>query len=238
MTPSFPRRLLSALFPPDARRRLCELAGNDRYSHPALNDLDTRIAALIPERNLSFIELGANDGFTQSNTYYLERFRGWRGILIEPIPELYERALARRPKARVFNAACVPFDFDQPTIPMTYCNLMSVVQGSLQDDKLEADHLRIGREIQHVQSYEIDVPARTLTSIIEEAGMRSVDFLSLDVEGFELDVLKGLDFERYAPRFMLIEARFKAEIDQFLGERYQVTAQLSEMDHLYVRSGK
>lgn len=230
------RRTLSRSFPVESRRYWCELIGVDHYSHPALHNLDRRIAALIPERNLRFIELGANDGFTQSNTYYLERFRGWRGILIEPIPDLYRRALERRPNAAVFNAACVPFDFDQPTVQMTYCNLMSVVRGSLRDDQMEADHLRVGREIQNIESYEINVPARTITSIIEEAGMHPPDFLSLDVEGFELSVLRGLDFERFAPRYMLIEARFKRDIDQFLGERYQVIHQLSDLDYLYARA--
>jgi hypothetical protein len=60
-----------------------------------------------------------------------------------------------------------------------------------------------------------------------------IDFLSLDVEGFELNVLKGLDLRRYRPRFLLVEARFRAEIDLFLLPRYEVVAELSEHDVLY-----
>lgn len=223
------------LFSLNNRRRLWELMRDDRYSHPALYDLDRKLAHYLPERNLTFVELGANDGFTQSNTYYFERFRGWRGVLIEPVPELYERAKRRRRRAKVFNAACVPFDYQGSTVHMTYCNLMSVVQGALHSSAQELEHIRVGSEIQQIRTYELDVPARTLTSILDEALVRQIDLLSLDVEGFELDVLRGLDFDRYAPRFMIIEARFKDEINAFLVDRYEVVEQLSVHDYLYCR---
>ena len=71
------------------RRRLYEVLGSDRYSRPAQRQMDRCLEQYLPYKNGFFIEVGANDGFAQSNTYYFERFLKWRGILIEPIPELY-----------------------------------------------------------------------------------------------------------------------------------------------------
>ena len=60
-----------------------------------------------------FVEAGANDGHLQSNTYYFERFKGWTGVLIEPIPELYNRCVRERPRSRVLNYALVPDGYPQ-----------------------------------------------------------------------------------------------------------------------------
>ncbi len=77
------------------------------------------------------------------------------------------------------------------------------------------------------------MPARTLTSILDQHLIQRIDLLSLDVEGFELDVLKGIDFDKYKPCFMLIEARFRDEIDSFLKPLYEPITELSYHDVLY-----
>ena len=71
--------------------------------------------------------------------------------------------------------------------------------------------------------------------MIEAYGSPQIDLLSLDVEGFELQVLKGLDLERHGPTWMLIEARYRDEIDSFLGTVYEVVDELSYHDVLYRR---
>jgi hypothetical protein len=53
-----------------------EFAGSGRYSRPALNDLDNKLNRYLTRRHGVFIEAGANDGSTQSNTCYLEKFLG------------------------------------------------------------------------------------------------------------------------------------------------------------------
>lgn len=54
--------------------------------------MERTLARHLPEHGGFFVEAGANDGYTQSNTYWLERFCGWEGILIEPIPALAKHA--------------------------------------------------------------------------------------------------------------------------------------------------
>jgi FkbM family methyltransferase len=217
----------------DGLRTVLEFAGIDRYSHPALNGLDYKLAKYLNCRNGFFIEIGANDGFTQSNTYYFEKLRGWHGVLIEPIPSLYKQAVRRRVHSRVFNCACVPFGYTDTHVKMIYSNLMSLVEGALHDPAAEASHIACGNTVQNVQSYEILVPARTLTSILDECKVSHIDLLSLDVEGYEVDVLRGLDFSRYPPQYMLVEVHFRDELEALISDRYECIERLTDLDFLY-----
>lgn len=215
------------------RRKLFELLGLPRYSRPALNDIDRKL-----ERHLSFdggyfVEAGANDGYAQSNTYYLERFRGWSGVLVEPLPELYGRCVRERPRSKVFSCALVARDYEPTMVPMLTAGLMSLVRGAQKSPEADAEHCRQGARIQNTEVSEIEVPARTLTSVLDEAGAGRIDLLSLDVEGYELDVLNGLDLSRYRPRHILVEARFREEIDALLLPSYDVVDELSHHDVLY-----
>jgi FkbM family methyltransferase len=202
----------------------------------SLNELDFQLRPYLNFRRGFFIEAGANDGISQSNTLYFEKYRGWKGILVEPIPELAARCRVNRPNCIVENFALVPFDYKESHVEMRYCNLMSLVKGSMKSEEADLMHIQEGCKIQDIDSYELKVPARTLTSILEANSVGKIDLLSLDVEGFELDVLKGMDFERYRPSLMLVEARFRDEIDSFLKPFYEPIAELSHHDVLYRRN--
>ena len=220
------------------RRKLFEAMGSDRYSRPALNNLDRKLEKYLNYRQGFFIEVGGNDGYKQSNTYYYERFRDWTGILVEGIPALYEKCVLERPKAQVFNCALVENGFPESHVTMKYANLMSLVQGAQKSDHAEENHVnkwleREQKKKTNSKSYEIQVPARTLTSILDECQVDGIDFFSLDVEGYELNVLKGLDLNKYRPKYMLIEARYKAEIAAYISEYYEEIDQLSHHDFLY-----
>ena len=216
------------------RRSVCESIGIAKYSRPALNSLDVKLEKYLKYKNGFFIEVGANDGFAQSNTYYFEKLRGWQGILVEPIPKLFEKCYKLRRKSRVFNCALVSSNFTDTHVKMKYANLMSLVEGAMSDAEKEAEHIENGLRCQKIdKSYTIDIPVRTLTSILDECEVKEIDLFSLDVEGYELNVLKGLDFERYRPKYMCIEARFRKEIEEFIRPYYKVIDELTELDVLY-----
>jgi FkbM family methyltransferase len=218
------------------RRIIFEIFGVSRYSRPALNDIDRKLEQYLDFKEGFFIEAGANDGYIQSNTYYLEKIKSWSGILIEPLPLQYERCVKERKKSIVFNCALVPFDYRDDNVKMLYSNLMSVVQGARKTETLDQDHVIKGAELQSDVDdiYSLTVPARTLTSILNEVGVEAIDFFSLDVEGYEIDVLKGLDFDKYRPKFILIEQNFPEEIGDFLTSiGYDELDRLSDKDILY-----
>jgi FkbM family methyltransferase len=216
---------------PWQRARLFEALGSRRYSRPALFDMDTRLEALLPKRGGVYLEAGAHDGYTQSNSYYLERHRGWSGVLVEAVPELYERARRRRPRSRVFNCALVGPDHAGEVVEVEFGDLMSVV-GS-------PGHAAQGLEVAGRAPYRVSVPARTLSSVLDEAGVSHFDLLVLDIEGGELEALRGLDFERHSPDHMLIEMleleRMRGAFDELLHGRYESVDALSPYDVLYRR---
>jgi FkbM family methyltransferase len=219
------------------RRSAFERLGSDRYSHPAYDDLDRKLANYLPERNGTFVEAGAYDGYWSSNTYWFERFRDWSGVLVEPVPEMAEAARRERPRSQVFQCALVAPDCGHARVSLLFGGTMSLLLGEANGD--EADHARTGAKMEGRETFRIDVPARTLTAVLDEASITDIDLISLDVEGFEADVLRGLDLRRHAPRFLLVEMlrpeQSRPIIEAILGPRYEHEAQLSSRDHLYRR---
>lgn len=205
-------------------------------SRPALNGLDEKLAKYLSFRRGYFVEAGANDGYAQSNTYFLESSKGWTGLLVEGVPELATACKARRRRSTVVNCALVADTFAGDTVSMQYANLMSIVEGARGDRDSDQEHIELGLSVQHLeQSYTLDVPARTLSAILEELGSPSIDFLSLDVEGYELSVLQGLNLERHRPRFMLVEEWSHEEVGGYLClAGYRLLEQLTYHDYFYV----
>ena len=138
-----------------------------------------------------FVEVGANRPLEGSQTWHLEE-RGWSGILVEPQPRLADE-LRRTRKARVFAAAC--------SSPKNAGQRMRLhLAGAL--SSLDRDRMAPGARPEGV----IEVPVRTLDDILREArAPLPLDFLSIDVEGHEIEVLRGIDLPHWQPRLVLLE---------------------------------
>ena len=217
-------------------RKPFELLGIDRFSRPSLRNLDSKLEDYLNFDNGVFLEIGANDGFTQSNTYYLEKFRKWEGVLIEPIPKLYKKCKRERKNSEVFNYICSNHENSGKYKSIRYAGLMSQVSGTLKDQKDENYHIEDGVALQNLkQSYSIDIKCLTLSEVIDKSSYSKFDLISIDVEGHELSVLQGLDLERHAPTFLLVEVwdENKKIINKYLEKKYVVIDKLTERDILY-----
>lgn len=192
-----------------------------------LDELDRKLAPFVPADTGTFVELGAYDGLNQTNTLWLER-RGWRGVLIEAVPDFAAACRRHRPLARVVNAACVGRDHPGGEVELHQVGLMSLVDGAREPADQEA-WIRRGEEVQKIARTTCRAPARTLSSILDELGVGQVDLLSLDVEGFERQVLDGLDLARHAPTLMLVEdSKAGGLLDHIVALGYELVEVLNE----------
>ena len=217
--------------------RLASLLGLSKaHLKKSLNGLDDKLEKYLDFENGIFIEAGANDGVSQSNTYYLEFAKGWTGLLVEAVPDLARKCASVRKNAITENTALVDRNFRKPTLKLFYANLMTVAEG-VWEESLIKKHVQDGLEVQHIDaSYEIEAPAATLRSLLEKHRFSHIDFFSLDVEGYEMKVLDGLDLDIFRPVYLLVESRTPEPLERFLTSKgYRFVETLSQWDYLYRR---
>lgn len=164
-----------------------------------------------------FIEVGANDGITQSNTYLLEKKYNWSGILIEPSSNIFELLCSNRPKSICYNCALGAFSENNTYIEGDFDGaLMSSVGG------------------QRLKRSDIHRPIlmRSLQSILEEINIFHINLFSLDVEGYEYQILQGIDFNKTTFDYLLIEI-YLSEYDQIVSFLEAKGYELIEMFSMY-----
>ena len=166
-----------------------------------LMGLDLKLKEYLNTPNGFFIEAGANNGIDQNNTKIFEDLFGWKGLLVEPSISAYEVCKQNRPNSIVINAALSSKD-DIEIVGDFDGHLMSSINGKRRNNTNNM----------------VTIKTKTLTSILKEHDIKNVDFISLDVEGFEFDVLRGFDFNIWQPSYILIEINGDAKtfIDPYL----------------------
>lgn len=137
-----------------------------------------------------FVDVGAYHPSHGSQTFDFEQ-RGWTGVLVEPQPSLAENLRQHR-SAKVFAEACSSRRNSGRSMTLHLAGGHSSLHGKLNLAEFKPHGA-------------IEVPTRTLNEILIDAGASRIDFVSIDVEGHELDVLDGFDLARWKPRLILIE---------------------------------
>ena len=170
--------------------------------------LETALKEFLDFRNGFFIEVGAHDGIFQSNTLSLEKDLGWTGILIEPSISAYLDCVKNRPNSKCINTALTSF-LKYEKKKFAYGDFNSSPMSSIAGIRSGHSIIQNIKDYLKKKFYNQLVPASTIPMqlILEKLEINKIDFLSLDVEGFELEVLNGIDFTRYRPKYILIEVR-------------------------------
>ena len=156
-----------------------------------------------------FVDVGAHDGKTFSNSLYFEEQHNWQGICIEPNPLVFPQLAACR------RAYCVNTGLGDKNDSLEfwkvngYSEMLSGFGEFYNDEHIE----RIHREIdQYGGSLEkLSIPVQTLSHLLKQYNFSKIDLLSIDVEGAELAVLKGIDFDKTSISVIVAECNYEDE---------------------------
>ena len=212
-----------------------------------LGGLDIKLEKILGEsffKKCFYIELGANDGVSQSNTFFIEKKYKQFGLLIEPIPEIFTKLKKNRSCKNIFVQKVITnFENHETKSKLLYTKhnngLMSV--------NLSDENSFFCNEIQEFQNGTLgekwssrkngivisELESSSLQSILDDNNIRKVDLFILDVEGSESSVLNGIDFNKTEFEYILIETKNLTKIQEILNNKFILTNKLSKHDYLF-----
>jgi FkbM family methyltransferase len=177
-------------------------------------------------RNGVFVDVGAHDGISFSNTLTFEREFGWTGLCIEPNPDVFPLLIENR-SAVCLEIAIAKGEGRLPFIKADgYAQMLSGLSQSMDTRHRE----RIAREAkEHNTSHSVmEVDVRPLASVLSEHRISEVHYLSIDTEGNEADVLESIDFQAVMIHVITVEANYneaRDELDAILFRRFDLVGQ-------------
>lgn len=184
----------------------------------------------------TFIEIGAHDGLNISNTWFFEKKLGWTGICIEPRLSAYEKLIKNR-ECICINGAITPLE---GYVTFRECEgewvqLLSGIESNLINfakDLIEREVNKGAGSCKSTQVY-----GYVLNNLLEKYNFLEIDFLSLDIEGGELEVLKSINFNKFHFRILAVENHFdKKDMEAFLKSNGFIFAQRVGLDDIYVNT--
>lgn len=148
----------------------------------------------------TFVDVGAYDGIIGSNSLFFEKWRGWSGVMVEPVASQRARAEQQR------SFPCLPYAVAAEN---GHASFMAVTEGYTQMSGLVDQYdtrmlARVRADPRHTEEM-ITVETRTLSAILTEAGILHPDVISLDIEGGELAALEAFPFAQHRVQVWAIE---------------------------------
>jgi FkbM family methyltransferase len=141
------------------------------------------------KRDGYFIEIGASDEIELSNTYLLETMYNWKGICVEPIPRRYNLLCKNRPNSICYDYAV--YSESNKQVIFDIANTYDLLSGI-------SSHIDCHTHMVNKNKLEITVTTITFNDLLEKSNAPSfIDYLSLDTEGSEFEILNSVDFQKY-----------------------------------------
>ena len=175
--------------------RLFSQVGQDSYV------LDRYFRAFIGG---TFVDIGAHDGITFSNTYFFERYLGWKGMCFEPLPSAYELLKQNR------SSICMPFAICDYDGIGNFCDVEVENDGKMLSGLTHYYDPRHMERINNALIFRanIDVEVRSLNPLLREHRFERINYLSIDTEGSELSILNDIDFKSVVVDIISVENNY------------------------------
>ena len=180
-----------------------------------------------------FVDVGAYDGETFSNSLFFERTMGWTGLCIEPLPSAFARLKATR-KAICEQVCVADFEgeaeFTEADDPGRNEKMLSGLTG-----QFDSRHLAFMQRLSVARATR-RVPVTKLSKLLEKHGLFDIDYCSIDTEGAEIPILSELDLERFRVSVFTVEDNSQGDrIPTLMAAKgYDVVARL-EQDIVFKR---
>lgn len=167
---------------------------------------DLAILSRLNSNTGFFLEIGANDGLSYSNTYLFEKL-GWTGILVEADPRTAEACKQNRPGSQVCNVALTSPSQSGKKARFYRAKGLEECSGFQISERLLQAQRAAGKSI---TLEELEVDCLTADQLLSEVGVPAdgIDFCTIDVEGAELAVLQGFNLSKWRPKLLIIENAF------------------------------
>lgn len=186
------------------------------------------------KRGGTFVDIGANDGISCSNTYFFESARGWNGLCVEPQPNAFAELRRRRTCLCIEGCAGTEDGEVAFTLVEGVSNLLSgrpEVFPAGHEQRISESVRQDGGQIRSitVRSFEIN-------SLIRRHGISSIDFLSIDTEGGEDELIAAIDLDAFHVRAIAIENNYadRRLEDSLAARGFDFVAWMGS-DEIYVR---
>lgn len=159
------------------------------------------------KRNGIFVDIGAYDGIEGSNSYFFEKHLEWKGLCVEPIPSVFNKLIKNRNCFCEQVAAWKENDIKKFKIIEGYSEMLSGLIDSYEDEHKK----RIDSEIKAFdqKSIEIEIQCIDINLLLLKYHLCNIDFLSIDTEGSEIEILKKLDFSKFKIKYISVENNYK-----------------------------
>jgi FkbM family methyltransferase len=146
-------------------------------------------------KNGFFMDVGAHDGITFNNTLYFEKYNNWTGVNIEPNNNVYDKLVINRPTCINLNyAICNNEGVADFIYNIGYTEMLSGLKNSY-DPRHSARLEKENKEMGSVTEI-IKVNTKKIETICDENNIKQINYLSIDVEGAEFDVIKSINFNK------------------------------------------
>ena len=209
-----------------------------RYRNSSTSQLGQDLWVLIAsrfQRTGTFIEIGGGDGILFSNTYLLEKQLGWSGVIVEPA-KIWQENLKRNRNCQLELRCCSGVS----GLQIEFLETPSPMLSTIQEYRYKDSH---AKERKTGKTYQVE--SVTLNEIfIQHFPSGHVNYISIDTEGSEEDILQNFDFDRFSFDFATIENAFDAQKSERITELLRskgyrrVLEEVSEFDNYYERISK